>query len=94
VTYEYEFRRHEEERQRGILRRLAELARARRRPVWLHQDDEGYMPPADAAIVMSTTVEHVRALATAGYLDYRTQGRRVLIRPAVLSVVGIQDVRP
>jgi hypothetical protein len=93
-TFEYGLRQHEEERHRGILGRLAQLARSRRRVPWLETDDEGYMPAADAARVMGTSTATVQSLARAGYLDYRTEGSRVLIRPAVLSIVGIEDIRP
>jgi hypothetical protein len=52
------------------------------------------MAADDAARIMGTTTATVQSLARASYLDYRTEGSRVVTRPAVLSIVGIQDVRP
>lgn len=73
---------------RDIFRRLPRRSRPRQ-----GDPHDGFLTPDRAAAVMGVSEADVHALAGRGMLDSTRIGGRLLIRPAVLSVLAVREVR-
>jgi hypothetical protein len=85
--FEQQLHELEQERHRGILSSLVARGRLRRRRA---ATDDGYLPPRDAAAEMGLELEELSELVRTGMLESRPVGRRLYVRPAVVSRMGIQ----
>lgn len=84
AIFDHLLRLHEQDRHRGVLSSLPVSFRRR------DYDGDGFVTLDRAAAEMKLRESEILALARRGALEHRREGDTLLVRPAIVSVLGIR----